>query len=140
MLIRNCAGGVIFYQGKIFIMKNEKNEWVFPKGVIKNGDIAPEVATKRVKEEVGIDAKILSSAGQTSYEFFSVTRQRPVCNKITWYIMEATSEDFLKENHEENVFDAGYFTLEDALSKITYSQDRALASLAFEQYKQLVNI
>jgi len=140
MLIRNCAGGVIFYQGKVFIMKNEKNEWVFPKGVIRNGEIAPEVAIRRVKEEVGIDARILSTAGQTNYEFFSVTRQRPVCNKITWYIMEANSDEYLKQNTDENVYDAGYFTLNEALEKITYSQDKALAALAFEQYKQLVNI
>lgn len=140
MLIRNCAGGVVFYQGKIFIMKNEKGEWVFPKGVIRNGEIAPEVAVRRVREEVGIDASILSTAGQTSYEFYSVTRQRPVCNKIIWYIMEAKSPEFLKENKEENVFDAGYFDIEEAIQKITYSQDKALASCAYEQYKQLVNI
>ncbi|AEY64475.1 NUDIX hydrolase [Clostridium sp. BNL1100] len=136
MLVRNCAGGVVFSGEKVFLLKNEKDEWVLPKGVIRNGDYPDEVAKNRVKEETGIDAEIILAAGNTNYEFFSVTRQRPVCNKITWYVMKSLNDNF-EVNKEDNFSEGGYFSIEEALEKITYSQDRALINLSFAKYKEL---
>ncbi len=136
MLVRNCAGGVVFSGEKVFLLKNEKDEWVLPKGVIKSGDYPDEVALRRVKEETGIEAEIISTAGNTNYEFFSVTRQRPVCNKITWYVMKSQNENF-KVNKDENFSDGGYFTIDEALQKITYSQDKSLINLSFSKYSKL---
>ncbi|EPR14281.1 NUDIX hydrolase [Ruminiclostridium papyrosolvens] len=136
MLVRNCAGGVVFSGEKVFLLKNEKDEWVLPKGVIRSGDYPDEVAKRRVKEETGIDAEIILAAGNTNYEFFSVTRQRPVCNKITWYVMKSLNDNF-DINKEDNFSEGGYFSIEEALEKITYSQDRALINLSFAKYKEL---
>ncbi len=136
MLVRNCAGGVVFSGEKVFLLKNEKDEWVLPKGVIKNGDYPDEVALRRVKEETGIDAKIISTAGNTNYEFFSVTRQRPVCNKITWYIMKSLDDNY-EVNKKESFSDGGYFTIDEALQKVTYSQDKSLINLSFSKYSKL---
>jgi len=120
MLVRNCAGGVVFSGEKVFLLKNEKDEWVLPKGIIRSGDYPDEVAIKRVKEETGIDAEIILAAGNTNYEFFSVTRQRPVCNKITWYVMKSLNDNF-QVNKEDNFSEGEYFSIEEALEKITYS-------------------
>ena len=136
MLVRNCAGGVVFFGNKVFLLRNDKGEWVFPKGVVRNGDLSNEVALKRVKEEAGISAEIVSTAGRTNYEFFSVTRQKPVCNKIVWYIMKSPSE-FYKVNKEENFIDGGFFDIDEALNLVTYSQDKSLLNLSFQKYKEL---
>lgn len=136
MLIRNCAGGVVFNGDKVFLLKNEKNEWVLPKGVIRNGDLPHEVAVNRVKLETGIDAEIVSTAGQTSYEFFSITRKKPVCNRITWYIMKALQPDY-SISKDDGFQDGGYFSLEEAMDRVTYSQDKALVRLSFEKFKEM---
>ncbi|WP_427339054.1 NUDIX hydrolase [Caloranaerobacter sp. DY30410] len=136
MLFRNCAGGVVFYGDRVFILKNEKGEWVLPKGKIRDGFLAHETAVSRVKEETGLEVSIISTAGETSYEFFSITRGRPVCNEIIWYIMEAKNEDFVV-NKDEGFKDGGFFDIEDALKLITYSQDKALVSLSFKKYQKL---
>ena len=137
MLVRNCAGGVVFIGDKVFLLQNEKGEWVLPKGIIHNGDISNEVAIQRVKEEAGITAEIVSSAGRTNYEFFSVTRQRPVCNKITWYIMKSPNENFII-NKEQNFTDGGFFPIEDAISLVTYSQDKSLLNLSFKKFQEMI--
>lgn len=137
MLIRNCAGGVVFNGEKVFLLKNEKNEWVLPKGVIRNGNLPSEIAVSRVKEETGIDVEITSTAGQTNYEFFSITRKKPVCNRITWYIMKALNDNY-SISKEDGFQDGGYFELDEAIEKITYSQDKALVRLSYEKYKVLV--
>lgn len=136
MLVRNCAGGVVFMRGKVFLLKNEKGEWAFPKGIIRNKELASEVAIRRVKEETGISAEIISTAGQTNYEFFSVTRQKPVCNKITWYIMRSLNEEY-KVNEDENFTDGAYFDIEEAMQTVTHNQDRALLNLSFRKFKEL---
>ena len=93
MLTRVCSGGVVFYEDRVLILKNEKSEWVLPKGVIRPGRLAQEIAIERVRSEAGVNARIVSCVGETCYEFYSVTRQRPVCNQITWFLMEAGNEN-----------------------------------------------
>lgn len=136
MLFRNCAGGVVFKGDQVFLLKNEKNEWVFPKGVIRQGMLAHEVAVSRVKTEAGIEAEILSKAGQTSYEFYSITRQKPVCNEITWYIMRAKDDRF-SANAQEGFKEGKYLPVDQAVAQITYSQDKALLRASYERYKML---
>jgi ADP-ribose pyrophosphatase YjhB (NUDIX family) len=136
MLIRNCAGGVVFNGNKVFLLKNEKGEWVLPKGVIRNGDLPHEVAVDRVKKETGISAEIVSTAGQTNYEFFSLTRKKPVCNRITWYIMKALEPEYAISK-EDGFQDGGYYALDEATERVTYSQDKALVRLSFEKFKEM---
>lgn len=139
MLVRNCAGGLVFCEDRVFLLKNDKGEWVFPKGVVRNGDLVNEVALRRVRDEAGVSAEIVSTAGHTSYEFFSVTRQKPVCNKITWFIMKSFDENY-KINEEENFADGGYFDIDEAMCLVTHNQDRALLNLSYRRMKQLIAI
>ena len=136
MIFRNCAGGVVFCGDKVFLLRNEKEEWVLPKGVIRDKRLAQDVALDRVFKEAGIKAQIISPAGQTSYEFYSITRHQPVCNRITWYVMRADTLDY-RIAFEQGLTDGDYFPFDAAMDKITYSQDKALVSVAYEKYKSM---
>ena len=133
MIIRNCAGGVVFQDDNVLILKNEKNEWILPKGKIREENLPPETAIDRVEHEAGVNARIVSSAGETAYEFYSITRNQSVCNKITWYIMESEGEEF-NINEEEGFSEGGFFPVEEAINMITYSQDKSLVSLSYKRY------
>lgn len=133
MIIRNCAGGVVFKNDNVFILKNEKNEWVLPKGKIREDNLPPETAIKRVEYETGVDARIVSSAGETAYEFYSITRNQAVCNKIIWYIMESNTEEF-SINIDEGFKEGGFYPIDKAIDMITYSQDKSLVSLSYKRY------
>ena len=137
MLVRNCAGGIVFFEDSVLLMCNEKYEWCFPKGVIRSVEKPEDVAIERVYTESGIHAAILSPAGRTNYEFYSVTRQKPVCNKIVWYVMKALDTRVLP-SAEEHVTDAAFVPIKDALEKITYSQDKSIMMMAYQRYKELV--
>ncbi|MDK2879738.1 MAG: hypothetical protein PWR06_2454 [Thermoanaerobacteraceae bacterium] len=135
MLTRICAGGVVFSGDKVLILKNEKGEWVLPKGIIRPGKLAQEVAIDRVKVEAGVNAKIISCVGETCYEFYSYTRQRPVCNQITWFLME-TLNDNCAPNFELGFSEGGFYPMEEALQKVTYSQDKSLVRLSYKKYHE----
>lgn len=133
MIIRNCAGGVVFKDSKVFLLKNEKSEWVLPKGKIRGEQLPSETAIERVKYEAGIEAKIVSPIGDTAYEFFSITRNQPVYNKITWYIMESNDFDH-SVNKEEGFQEGNFYEIDEAMELITYSQDKSLVSLSYKRY------
>lgn len=137
MLIRDCAGGVVFKGDNVFILKNEKGEWVLPKGVIRNNELPIDVAIRRVCAETGLKSvEVLSTAGETSYEFYSVTRQRPVFNKIIWYLMTTADEEF-NISKEDGFVDGGFYPIDKALEMITCSQDKSLVNVSYFKYKTL---
>ena len=75
MIVRNCAGGIVFCGDKVLMLLNDKHEWAFPKGVVRAGQKLTDIAVKRIKIEAGVDASIVAPCGKTKYEFFSVTRR-----------------------------------------------------------------
>lgn len=137
MLTRVCAGGVVFQNKHVFLMKNDKGEWVLPKGVVRNTESSRDVAVNRVWQEGGVEARVISPAGETNYEFYSYSRKMPVCNKIDWFIMEAEDGSF-SINKEAGFKDGGFYPVEEAMEKITYSQDKSLVRLAFRKYKDFL--
>ena len=132
MIFRKCAGGVVFFGDSVFLLKNEKDEWVLPKGVIREKQLPNDVALERVAKEAGIKARIISPAGETSYEFYSMTRRQPVCNKITWYVMQADSAEY-RIAFEQGFTDGDYYPIEKGIELITYSQDKALGQRRFRK-------
>ncbi len=136
MIVRNCAGGVVFWGDQVFLLKNDKGEWVLPKGVIREKRMPAEVALERVKTEAGVSAQIVSTAGDTNYEFYSLTRRQPVCNRIHWYVMRAENDKY-RIAFELGFTDGDFFPIEQAMETITYSQDRSLVSVAYQKYKEL---
>ncbi len=137
MLIRNCTGGIVFAGDKVLMIENDKHEWAFPKGVIRVNQEITEVVVRRVKLETDVDAKVLAPCGKTHYEFYSITRRKPVHNNISWFIMKADEDVKPTANKEENILSAKFFDIQVAMDKVTYSQDKSLLLMAYQKYKEL---
>lgn len=136
MIVRNCAGGIAFNNDRVFMLRNDKHEWVFPKGVVRDGKTLKEVAVERFKIEAGLTVRILAPCGKTNYEFYSVTRRKPVHNNVSWFVMEAENDDITIDTSEGFV-EGRFFPIEEALAEITYSQDRSLLMTAYQRYKEI---
>ena len=137
MIVRNCSGGIVFYEDSVLLLLTDKHEWVFPKGVIRGGEKMTDVAIDRVKIEAGIDASIVAPCGKSHYEFFSVTRQKPVHNNVSWFVMTTTNNNPVADKEEG--FEGAYFvSIEKALNQITYSQDKSLLMMAYQRYKEII--
>jgi ADP-ribose pyrophosphatase YjhB (NUDIX family) len=140
MLMRCCAGGVVFKGDSVFLLKNEKDEWVLPKGVKRGNKTDADVALERVRKETGLkNPTIISPAGDTCYEFYSVTRKIPVCNEIVWFVMTCEDDEY-SVSREEGFFDGGFYPIEEALDRITYSQDKSLVYLSYKRYKEMKEV
>ena len=136
MIIRNCAGGLVFCGDKILLIRNDKHEWSFPKGVVPQGSSAKATAISRIAAETGVAAAVLSPAGKTNYEFYSITRMKPFHNNISWFVMEAKEPDTVPDK-ALGIMESSFVPVEEALDLITYSQDKSLLMTAFQKYKEL---
>lgn len=134
MIVRHCVGGVVFYANKVLLVKNDRNEWTLPKGKLHDDGLQYESAVKRVKEETGVDARVLEVAGDTMYEFFSRSRQQQVCNAIAWYVMETNNTNYiLKDEFAEG----GFYKIKEALELLTHSKEKSLVEISYKKYKEI---
>lgn len=122
-LIRNCAGGVVFAGEDVFLLKNDKGEWIMPKGVIRNRQNARSVALSRVETEAGIEAELIAPVGETNYDFYSQTRHKNVSNRIEWFAMRAKDRSY-RIAFEQGFLDGDYYPLEVAERLLTHKQDQ----------------
>lgn len=137
MVTRNCAGGVVFKGDKIFLLETEQGEWTLPKGYVSSGMSSPQKAVvEEVKKEAGIAATVVMPVGESYFELFSVSKDHPVCNKTMWFIMETLDQEDCV-HLQEGFKSFGYFTIDEALEKITKNHDKSLANVAYKHYKEL---
>lgn len=137
MVVRNCSGGIVFYEDTVLMLLNDKQEWCFPKGVVTGTNKLMDVAIERIKVEAGVEASIIAPCGKSHYEFFSASRQKPVHNNVSWFVMKANSNEVVP-NKEQGFVDGKFFPVEEALKTITYTQDRSLLMVAYQRYKEIV--
>lgn len=125
MIVKNCAGGLVFWKDKVFLLKNEKGEWFFPKGVIQKDELPAEAVVRIAKKTAGIIAEIISTEGHVSYEISSETRQNPIYNKIIWYAMISKNNEY-QVKEEKGYKDGGYYTIEEAMELLTHNNNKAI--------------
>lgn len=128
MLVRNCAGALTFWEDKVFLVKNDRGEWTFPTTIISNDELSSDAALRVLKESAGIAAEIISTAGHINYEISSNNNYQPIYNKIFWYVTISTGQKF-SINEEQGYIKGGYFSLEEAMSRITRNYHKSILNL-----------
>src|SRR3989338_2066685 len=129
------AGGGVFKKENreiyiLFIQNSGKNAetkkvWTFPKGHLD--DQKPEeAAIREVKEEAGVEAKIIEKLGSVKYTF--VWEEENIFKIVTWYLMEYVSGDLA--NHDHEVADAAWFELSEIEKMLTYKTDKEVFAKA----------
>ena len=131
--IRSCAGGVVFHDADVFLLMNDRGEWVMPKGVIRNRNRSNDVALWRVEDEAGIHAHIIGIAGNTRFDFFSEHRGKDVSNRIQWFAMEADDENY-HISFEQGFLNGGYYPIDRAREMLTHDCDRDILDAAYRIY------
>jgi len=125
------AGGIVLKNGKVLLTKHSQNHhWSFPKGLIDPGQTPPEAAVREVREEGGVEAEILDKVGYNKYVY--TLNEEKIFKVVTYFLMKYVSGD--PKDHDWEVEEAGWYTPEDALKQLTFSQDKALLKKALEIY------
>jgi 8-oxo-dGTP diphosphatase len=107
-------------------------DWSFPKGKLEEGETFEEAALREVREETGMDCRLVRFVGHTEY----VDRKgRP--KAVAYWVMEAMGGSF-RPNHE--VDELRWLNLDEASTLLSYPRDRELAAVvsAADQVEPLI--
>lgn len=109
---------------------SQNHHWSFPKGL--TGDhpeqTLEESALREVREEGGIEAKIIGKVGYSKYTY--TLNGEKIFKIVTYFLMQYVSGDI--KDHDWEVSDIGWFAPEDALKRLSFSQDKELLKRALE--------
>ena len=100
--------------------------WSLPKGT-PDGDETPEqTALREVREETGLEVRILDSVGEIHYRF--VRDGRRIEKTVHYYLMEATGGDLAGHDHEFE--EVRWFDLAEAEVVMSFATERDIVARA----------
>ena len=142
------AGGVIFRPSRetvevaLISTKNGK-VWGFPKGLMEEGENLARTAHREVREETGLNGKILKNLGHVEYfytfEGGSTAKDEVkavrVFKIVYFFLMEYVDGDVA--DHDDEVVDCRWFPLDTAIGLLKYEDEKGILGKAKDALKEL---
>ncbi len=124
----HSAGALVFMAGRVLVLRrNDREEWVFPKGHLETGETAEHAAIREVREEAGIDVRLSGALGWTEYTFRHGRRQHH--KHVDWFLAALVAGEVTLEP----LFCEWRLVDEPGVSALlTHPEDRETAARAFE--------
>ncbi|MGE5507631.1 MAG: NUDIX hydrolase [Chitinophagales bacterium] len=132
------AGGVIVDRGEALILRHARGEWIMPKGHLEPGETPEEAALREVREETGLEARIVAPLGETSYHYRreGETLLRP--KKVIWYLMAlGVPRENLALLTEEGLMEAAWLPLDEMAARLTWQGDKGIVEKARQALRAL---
>ncbi len=129
------AGGVVFrpvgdvIEVALISVKHGK-VWGLPKGLVEKGENLARTAHREVKEETGLDGKIIKNLGHIEY-FFTFKHEEEltrVFKIVYFFLMEYTGGDV--SDHDDEVVDCRWFPLDEGIGLLKYEDEKGILKKA----------
>jgi 8-oxo-dGTP diphosphatase len=127
------AGGVIFRKHAntveiAMVAVKGGDVWCLPKGLIDKEEAPETTAIREVAEETGLNGEIIDKLGEITYWYY-MKEENAKCKKtVHFFLLEYESGDI--SNHDWEVDDASWFTIDEALKKASYKGEKDIIEKA----------
>lgn len=132
MIYEKSCGAIIFFDGdeRYFLIEEmHGGHFALCKGHVERGETEHETAAREIREETGLGVSFIGN-------FRREVRYRPYagCIKtVVYFIARAKTMETVRQ--EEEVASIIWLPYEEALNKLTYSNDKRLLEKAEERLK-----
>lgn len=135
------SGGVIFRKKnkklEIALIAREKGKiWCLPKGTIEPGESLKETAVREVAEETGLQGKILDKLGQIDYWFYWKPEDTRYHKFVHFFLLKYEKGD--PSSHDYEVDEVKWFSLDEALKRLSYQTEREIVEKAKKFLKESI--
>jgi 8-oxo-dGTP pyrophosphatase MutT (NUDIX family) len=96
--------------------------WALPKGWVEQGEDLEQTAIREVREETGLQTRVLRKVDEISYEFYSRADHDRISKTVHLFLLECLGGD--TANHDAEVEEARWFLIDEATRKLTYKNER----------------
>lgn len=132
------AGGVVLWKrdNDIFIClvkRRNKGVWILPRGRIEENEYMEETVIREIKEETGIEAKIIKKIGVINYSFYS-SKDKVTYDKIVhFYLLKLDKQqDFIPNQEIEEKI---WVPLDKAKDILSYEAEKKIIDKVIEYFK-----
>jgi 8-oxo-dGTP pyrophosphatase MutT (NUDIX family) len=128
------AGGVVYRtepDGPEIVLAARRDRrgrlaWGLPKGLIEPGESPEEAAIREVREEAGLETRVIEPLGEIRY--FYVWQGVRVAKQVHVFLMESTGGDVSLHDHEME--EVRWFPADRAADRASYPSERELVDRA----------
>jgi 8-oxo-dGTP diphosphatase len=132
------AGGVVYRRGdngiEVLICKDSfYHRWSLPKGVVNKGETFEQAALREVREETGVNARIITLLGEPEKYVYTLRGVR-VFKTVHYYLLEYVSGS--EDDHDTEMEEVRWFPVEAAIETVAYKSIKEIlrrAALLIEQ-------
>ena len=112
--------------------------WALPKGRIDAGESAAETAVREVREETGVEGRLVEKLGDVRYVYtanWEGARGERIFKVVSFFLLRAGRGRIgaIEESMRIEVAEARWLPLEDAPQILSYGGEREMAAKAWER-------
>ena len=100
-----------------------------PKGHPEEGESPGEAALREVREEAGVEGRLVEKLGDVRYWYMRDGRR--IAKVVSFFLLEYVSGEV--EDHDFEVEHARWMALEDAARELSYAGEREMAARALSR-------
>lgn len=124
----HSAGGLVVRGDEVLLISPRPERWQLPKGHVEQGEDAPTAALREVREETGVNARIVAPLPAIQYAY-AAGRQVRIEKRVDYYLMVYV-DGSERDADPREVLQARWVRWDDAMALLSFANEREVAAAA----------